>query len=116
VDVSKISESTELPKPFLAKLLQNLSKNGFVRSYKGINGGFILAKKPEEINIVEVFKSLKDKDSIVFYCSSDGNNCTREKRYKICELWPFFVKMEKEISNILKNYTLADVIRMSAGK
>jgi Rrf2 family protein len=115
VDVTKISELTELPKPFLAKLLQNLSKKGFVKSYKGINGGFVLAKKPEEINIVEVFKALKDKESIVFYCSSDGNNCTRN-RHKICELWPFFAKIEDEISEILQKYTLADVIRMSSDR
>ena len=115
VDVNKISELTEVPKPFLAKLLQNLSKNGFVRSYKGIHGGFLLSKKPEEIKIVDVFKALEDKESLVFYCSGDRNNCTRD-RSDICSLWPFFSKLEDEVSKILEKYTLADVIRIKAGK
>jgi Rrf2 family protein len=115
VDVNKIAELTDLPKPFLAKLLQNLSKNGFIKSYKGIHGGFVLAKKPEEIKIVDVFKVLEDKDSLVFYCSSDKNDCSRD-RSDICSLWPFFAKIENEISKILEKYTLADVIRMRAGK
>ena len=115
VDVNKIAELTDLPKPFLAKLLQNLSKNGFIRSYKGIHGGFVLAKKPEEIKIVDIFKVLEDKDSIVFYCSSDKKDCTRD-RSDICSLWPFFAKIENEISKILDKYTLADVIRMRTGK
>jgi Rrf2 family protein len=115
VDVNKIAELTDLPKPFLAKLLQNLSKNGFIKSYKGIHGGFVLAKKPEEIKIVDVFKVLEDKDSLVFFCSSDKNDCSRD-RSDICSLWPFFAKIENEISKILEKYTLADVIRMRAGK
>ncbi len=115
IDVNKISELTDLPKPFLAKLLQNLSKHGFVKSFKGIHGGFVLAKKPEEIKIVDVFKSLEDKDSLVFYCSSNKDDCTRE-RSDICALWPFFAKMEKEISKVLDKYTLADVIRIKSGK
>jgi len=115
VDVNKISELTELPKPFLAKLLQNLSKKGFIKSFKGIHGGFILVKKPEEIKIVDVFKSLEDKNSLVFYCSSDKEECTRD-RSQVCSLWPFFSKIEDEVVKILEKYTLADVIRIKAGK
>jgi Rrf2 family protein len=115
VDVNKIAELTDLPKPFLAKLLQNLSKHGFIKSYKGIHGGFVIAKKPEEIKIVDVFKVLEDKDSLVFYCSSDKNDCSRD-RSDICSLWPFFAKIENEISKILEKYTLADVIRIRSGK
>ncbi|WP_459883489.1 RrF2 family transcriptional regulator [Caminibacter profundus] len=115
VDVNKISELTDLPKPFLAKLLQNLSKKGFVRSFKGIHGGFILAKKPEEIKIADVFRVLEDKESFIFYCSSNKKDCTRDRSH-VCSLWPFFAKVEKEVSKILEEYTLADVIRMRTVK
>jgi len=111
VDVTKLSEITDLPKPFLAKLLQNLSKKGFVKSFKGIHGGFVLAKDPQDIKITDVFKAMEDKDSLVFYCSKHKEDCTRN-RADICSLWPFFAKLEKEISKILEKYTLEDVIRM----
>ncbi len=114
VDVNTVSELTDVPKPFLAKLLQNLSKNGFVKSYKGIHGGFLLAKKPEEIKITDVFKVLEDKDSLVFYCSHSKENCTRN-RSNICSLWPFFSKIEDEVAEILDKYTLSDIIRIHAG-
>ena len=110
IDVSTISKKTQIPKPFLAKLLQNLSRNGFVYSYKGINGGFVLAKKPEEIKLLDIFKSLEYKDTLVFYCSKSKDDCTRN-RGNICELQPFFEKMEKEIFQVLDKYTLADFIR-----
>jgi len=110
IDVNTISQKTQIPKSFLAKLMQNLSRNGFVYSYKGINGGFILAKKPEEIKLLDIFKSLEDKDTLVFYCSKSKDDCTRN-RGNICELQPFFEKMEKEIFQVLDKYTLADFIR-----
>ncbi len=110
IDVSTISKKTQIPKPFLAKLLQNLSRNGFVYSYKGINGGFVLAKKPEEIKLLDIFKSLEYKDTLVFYCSKSKDDCTRNRGH-ICELQPFFEEMEKEISQVLDKYTLADFIR-----
>jgi Rrf2 family protein len=109
IDVATLSNLTNLPRPFLAKLLQNLSKNGIVKSFKGINGGFLLAKDPKEITITEIFKALEDKDSFVFYCSSSKEKCTRD-RNDICSLWPFFSKLEGEISKVLDKYTLFDVI------
>ncbi|WP_456488190.1 Rrf2 family transcriptional regulator [Caminibacter pacificus] len=115
VDVTKLSELTELPKPFLAKLLQTLSKKGFVKSFKGIHGGFVLAKEPKDIKITDVFSAMEDKESLVFYCSKNINDCTRD-RGGVCSLWPFFAKLESEISKILDKYTLEDVIRMKSGK
>ncbi len=115
VDVNTLSEKTDIPKPFLAKLLQNLSKKNVIKSYKGIHGGFLLTKKPEEIKILDIFKTIEDKDSLVFYCSSSSQNCTRE-RSSICSTMPFFNRLENEIETIIDKYTLADVIRIKSGK
>ena len=115
VDVNTLSEKTDIPKPFLAKLLQNLSKKNIIKSYKGIHGGFLLTKKPEEIKILDIFKTIEDKDSLVFYCSSNAKNCTRE-RSSICSTMPFFNLLENEIEKIIEKYTLADVIRIKSGK
>jgi Rrf2 family protein len=115
VDVTKLSEITDIPKPFLAKLLQILSKKGFVKSFKGIHGGFLLEKKSNEIKILDIFKIIEDKDSLVFYCSKNPQNCVRN-RFSICNTMPFFRFLEKEIYEILENLTLEDVIRMKSDK
>ena len=115
VDVNTLSELTDIPKPFLAKLLQNLSKENFIKSFKGIHGGFMLIKKPQEIKIIDVFKAMEDKDSLVFYCSSNKDNCVRG-RSSICNTMPFFSMLEDEFLEIMQKYTLQDAIRMSAGK
>jgi len=115
IDVNTLSENTEIPKPFLAKLLQNLSKKGIIKSFKGIHGGFKLTKKPEEIKIIDLFKAIEDKESLVFYCSSNSQNCTRD-RSNICSTFPFFSFLENEIEKVIEKYTLEDVIRMKTDK
>ena len=113
VDVNKLSDITTIPKPFLAKLLQNLSKKNFIKSFKGIHGGFLLVKKPNEIKVIDIFNAMEDKNSLVFYCSSNPKDCVRD-RSDICDLMPFFSKLEKEIMVILKDYTLEDIIRIKS--
>jgi Rrf2 family protein len=113
VDVTFLSKEADVPKSFLAKLLQHLTKGGIVASFKGVNGGFKLAKKPEEIKIVDIFKIVEDKDSFVFYCTSSEVDCKKEHS---CGVKNFFVYLEKEVINILNNYTLEDVIRMNSVK
>jgi Rrf2 family protein len=114
IDVTKLAEITDIPKPFLAKLLQILSKQGFVKSFKGIHGGFLLDKKPQEIKILEIFKIIEDKDSLVFYCSNNSAGCVRN-RSTICSTLPFFSFLENKLNEILKDMTLKDVIRMKSG-
>lgn len=41
INPEQISKELELPKPYLSKLLQNVVKAGFLKSVKGINGGFL---------------------------------------------------------------------------
>lgn len=43
--VKEISEALDVPRPFLAKLLQQLSRNNLVSSIKGPHGGFFLNEK-----------------------------------------------------------------------
>ncbi|MFN3479616.1 MAG: RrF2 family transcriptional regulator [Thermodesulfovibrionales bacterium] len=42
--VDDIARAKSIPKVFLAKILQKLSKAGIVRSYRGVKDGFKLAK------------------------------------------------------------------------
>ena len=50
VDVDTISNELKISKSFLAKILQNLAKDGVLKSFKGANGGFALNGEPENDN------------------------------------------------------------------
>ena len=57
VDVDTMSNELGISKSFLAKILQSLAREGILISFKGANGGFLLANKPENISIKRIIES-----------------------------------------------------------
>ncbi len=111
IDTTHLSERIGVSKYFLAKLLQNLSKKGIVKSFKGVNGGFILDKKPEDIKIIDIFNCVEDKDFLVYECAQNKLDCPNN-RASVCSIWPFLHLLEDNILTYLEKFTLEDVIRM----
>lgn len=58
VGVKKIAEELETPQPFLAKLLQQLTKTNLVSSTKGPNGGFYLSDENKQNAIWDVIEKI----------------------------------------------------------
>ena len=50
----RISELTQVPLAYLSKLMQGLVRGGIVDSQRGLHGGFVLAKDPKELTILEI--------------------------------------------------------------
>ncbi|MDX1940415.1 MAG: Rrf2 family transcriptional regulator [Saprospiraceae bacterium] len=54
----EIAESLDIPKPFLAKLLQQLSRQGLVSSAKGPSGGFFLNDEGKAIPLRQIIEAI----------------------------------------------------------
>lgn len=54
----KISFHTQIPKPFLSKILRDLVVAGLIRGQRGPNGGFTLSKAATEISILDVINAV----------------------------------------------------------
>ena len=50
----QIAAATRVPQAYLSKVLQSLARGGVVTSQRGMRGGFLLSRKPEELTILEV--------------------------------------------------------------
>lgn len=55
---AQIAETTKVPAGYLAKVMQSLSRAGFVKSQRGLNGGFTLASDPHELSILAVVNAV----------------------------------------------------------
>jgi len=58
ISVIEISENTLIPSAYLAKVLQSISKAGLVKSKRGLNGGFMLSRSPEEMTVLDVINAV----------------------------------------------------------
>lgn len=59
VQIKDIAEAQDIPQHYLEQLLVTLRKSGFVKSYRGTNGGYALAKAPSEITVLEILTALE---------------------------------------------------------
>ena len=55
---AQIAEATQVPAGYLAKVMQALSKVRLVHSQRGLNGGFTLARDPNELSMYEVVSAV----------------------------------------------------------
>lgn len=109
MDTETLSQELSISKSFLAKILQALAKNGILNSYKGVNGGFSLAKLPQDIDMLQVMLSVEGKAPAVFECAPSVDNCPSNKA-QMCSIWPFLNKLQGKIDSFLSDLTLADIL------
>jgi len=55
---SEIATAEDMPEYFFSKIFQSLAKSGLVNSFRGSNGGFVLARSPEEIRVLDVIEAI----------------------------------------------------------
>jgi Rrf2 family transcriptional regulator, iron-sulfur cluster assembly transcription factor len=108
-DNETLSRELSISKSFLAKILQSLAKDNILKSFKGVNGGFVLAKEPKDIDMLEIITCVEGKTPAVFDCSSSVDDCPSD-RAEICSIWPFLNKLQGKIDSFLAELTLADLL------
>ncbi len=73
---SSIAEKLNIPPRFLLKILRKLRENNLIQSFMGVKGGYILAKKPEDITLKDVIASI-DGPIYINRCLYDSKLCNR---------------------------------------
>jgi len=86
VPTSKIAESQKIPSSFLAKIISQLSIAGLIHTSRGAGGGVSLARKPEEISLLDVVEAI-DGPITLNECTQDPSICTFGKSCPIHEVW-----------------------------
>ncbi len=65
VQIKDIADGNGIPQHYLEQLLVVLKKSGIVDSYRGSQGGYMLARSPNHISVLEVLTALDGKLEIV---------------------------------------------------
>jgi len=101
--VGEIAQAMNIPKSFLAKILQRLVRHSIVQSIRGVKGGFKLAKKPTEINLLAIMEAIQGIAGINL-CAVDSKLC---KMSSFCSVHPVWIDIRKEVEQRLKKETIA---------
>lgn len=93
VSAQELAEMLALPHPFLRRILGTLQKSRIIRSQRGQKGGFVLARPPETISLLDIITVFQGKPRLTD-CTAAGT-CLREID---CQLRPEFETIEEELS------------------
>jgi Rrf2 family cysteine metabolism transcriptional repressor len=61
VPIKELAERRRIPEQFLEQLFSTLRRAGLLTSHRGMKGGYTLARRPEDINVLEVVQALDGK-------------------------------------------------------
>lgn len=106
VQVEEIAEKLGVPKHFLGKILQELVKNGLLKSTKGPYGGFELAPETLSRSLLDIFKTTDDPEQLG-HCELRFNKCDSVHP---CPLHNDVLKIREEFVGLLSNTTINDLI------
>ncbi len=111
--ISEIAESENIPKKFLETILLDLRNAGILNSKKGRGGGYYLLRSPEEVNMADVIR-LFDGALALLPCVTHKyyERCEECKDEKTCGIRRVIKEVRDQTVNILKNYSLADIVAM----
>lgn len=103
INVGQIAEATGASKNHLAKVMQRLVKEGFVKSSRGPSGGFVLAKDPKDITILQVYECIEGPIEPTG-CPLDQHICPFDK----CLMGGVVGQTTNQIKDYFKSNTLFD--------
>lgn len=103
--VDEISREMCIPKSFLAKILQKLTKSSLVKSYRGVKGGFEVARRPREISLLDVIECIQGPVGMN-KCAVDKKACGLSGS---CSVHPIWVEARKQVERFLRSKNFAQL-------
>ena len=112
--VRDIAERTGLPQPYLEQILLALKGAGLVRSKRGVGGGYVLARTPEEIRLSEIVSAVDGPITLGdFGQPHQDGACDHEGQCVLIAVWN---RAGEHMRHHLDGYTLASVAEMARGQ
>jgi Rrf2 family protein len=107
--VRDIAERTGLPQPYLEQILLALKGAGLVRSKRGVGGGYVLARAPEQITLGEIVSAV-DGPIVAgdFGRPHENGACEHEGQCILLMVW---ADVGEHMREHLDSFTLADMVR-----
>jgi len=113
IAASKIAEKEGISVEYVSKIMHLFRKTGIVKAERGTQGGFILAKDPEEISLKEIFATLqgkKDSLEVSSFCSQFTGNQEHCLHTQECSIRPVWMVVSSYFDEVLKSITLKDLL------
>jgi Rrf2 family protein len=95
-----------LSRPFVANILKRLCRKGFVKSQRGIKGGYALCRPAAEMKLGELMESLESPFHLTECCRLAPESCDL---MGLCPVRGAIAEVDRRIRDLLGSVTLAEL-------
>jgi len=99
-----IAQAEGMPAGYVAKVLGQLAKAGFIRSVKGRKQGYVFSRAPEEISLLELFEAMEGQplfdDCPLRHCACGGTS-------ENCRIFAQWINATRKLKELLDETTVA---------
>ena len=112
--VRDLAKRTGLPQPYLEQILLALKGAGLVRSKRGVGGGYVLARPPEEITLSQIVSAV-DGPIVAgdFGLPHENGACDHEGQCVLLVVW---ADVGEHMRSHLESFNLADMVARAQGR
>ena len=112
--VRDIAERTGLPQPYLEQILLALKGAGLVRSKRGVGGGYVLARPPDEITLSQIVSAVDGPIVAGDFGEPHANGaCDHEGQCILLSVW---ADVGEHMRTHLDSFNLADMVARAQGR
>jgi Rrf2 family cysteine metabolism transcriptional repressor len=105
VALSSVCADGELPRQYLMKIFASLAKAGIVTPLRGKHGGYVLARQPDLVTLLEVIEAVEGP-LCLNYCQHSPPKCDRVT----CKVRPVWTELQQIVREKLSSVRLSDCV------
>ena len=109
ISLRDISLRQNISLVYLEQIFSKLKKNNIVKSIRGTNGGYILAKDPEQIKLLNIFSAIDEKVKTL-QCKRESKKGCNGKLTK-CITHNLWDDLEMHINDFFDKKNLGDILK-----
>ncbi|MUH00690.1 Rrf2 family transcriptional regulator [Scytonema sp. UIC 10036] len=101
--IREIAALQKIPNRYLEQLLATLRSGGLIKSIRGAKGGYVLARDPKKITVLDVLKCIEGVDAAL---PTVDSTCETAEAEAIQEVW---LEANQAAHEVLQKYTLQEL-------
>lgn len=107
IALKEIAERQDISKKYLEQIIPILNRSGILMTNRGYQGGYRLAKEPNEVTVGEILRNTEGSMAPVACLEQTPNRC---EKCSYCVTLPVWQGLEKVVNEYLDSITLQDII------
>ena len=107
IPLKEISERQGISKKYLELIVSSLHTSNLLNAERGFQGGYQLAKTPEQITVGEILRMTEGSLAPVVCLENDPQGCDRRNGCPTLFIWQ---ELDRRIEDYLNSVTLQDIL------